>query len=154
MTYFCLLNYGKISTLQSSAYQDMLHYLPSTKAVSQLHLLSAFTVSTSFQLLLCSLRTEEETTGHSSDIATKRRKMKVAVRNEEINKNKWGALSSRIKISKTGKLILRSTTMHITVIPSLQQCLVTINTTDPAADVLWTFTSDTEHVFTKGLLRQ
>lgn len=44
--------------------------------------------------------------------------------------------------------------MHITVIPSLQQCLVKINTTDPAVDVLWTFTSDAEHVFTKGLLRQ
>jgi len=55
-----------------------------------MHLLSAFIVSISFQLLwsLLSQRTQGETTGPSSDIATKSRKMREVGRNQDINKNK------------------------------------------------------------------
>lgn len=44
--------------------------------------------------------------------------------------------------------------MHKTVILSLQPCPVTINITDSAADALSMFTSDTEHIFSRGLFRQ
>lgn len=153
----CLLNHRKIYIHQPSAHKDISHYLHSNKScysacISFLFLL--FPLLSNFSFGLCSVRREEEPTGPSSNNPTKRRKMREEGENENLKIRCEELYPAEQRYQITSRLILRSTTKHITVIPSLQSCSITINITAYAADALWTFTSDTEDIFSRGLLRQ